>query len=160
MNDKEKDDLVAYLDGELDEAASREMEAKLSLDAEARAEAEAMRRTWELLDYLPVAEPSPGFTHQTLDRIATLQSAKIGRAAWPRLRPWLFGLIWIVALLLAGLLSFLVAQRLRATESSDRALLRDQRLLENKRLYENVESYHFLLDLSHPSLFGGKEPEF
>ena len=65
LNDEERDELVAYLDGELDEQAARDVEARLGRDPRAKAEAEALRRTWNLLDYLPRPEPSGDFTHRT-----------------------------------------------------------------------------------------------
>ena len=70
LNEEDRANLVAYLDGELDEHAARDLEARLANDPRARAEAETLRRTWELLDYLPRAEASGSFTHRTLERLA------------------------------------------------------------------------------------------
>src|SRR5262249_41070651 len=67
LTDEDRANLVAYLDGELDAEAAQALEAKLSVDPTARAEADALKRTWELLDYLPRPEPSPSFTHRTLE---------------------------------------------------------------------------------------------
>src|SRR5579875_3152629 len=74
FSEQERADLVAYLDGELSGEAARALEAKLSLDPAARAEAEALRRTWELLDFLPRPQPSPRFTHRTLERLSPLRA--------------------------------------------------------------------------------------
>src|ERR1043165_9039025 len=46
LNDDEKAELVAYLDGELDETATQAVEARIAADPEARAELEAMKQTW------------------------------------------------------------------------------------------------------------------
>src|SRR5947208_292785 len=92
LDDEQREDLVAYLDGELDEEAARALEAKLSLDSAVRSEADQLRRTWELLDYLPKAEPSPNFTHRTLDRVSAIRpggTPSTGSAR--RSRPWLLG---------------------------------------------------------------------
>src|SRR5690349_7189114 len=96
LNEREQAELVAYLDGELSGEAARAMEAKLSLNPAARAEADALRRTWELLDYLPRPQPSPHFTHRTLDRLAPV---RIGDR---RRRSRYLGLGWAAALLLSG----------------------------------------------------------
>ena len=72
LNEQEKADLVAFLDGELNGEAAHALEAKLSLDPAARAEAESLKRTWGLLDYLPKPEPSPNFTHRTLEKMAPI----------------------------------------------------------------------------------------
>ena len=89
-NEQEQADLVAYLDGELTGEAARTLEAKLSLDPQARAEADALRRTWELLDYLPRPEPSARFTHRTLERLSPVRSDE--RRAGPAPQPYLAAL--------------------------------------------------------------------
>ena len=73
LSDEERDELVAYLDGEADAATQRALEAKLSRDPRARAEAEALRRTWALLDFLPKPEPSTDFTARTLSRVGVVR---------------------------------------------------------------------------------------
>ncbi len=92
LNERDKEDLVAYLDGELDEEAARALEAKLNLDPQARAEADALKQAWGLLDYLPRSEPSPTFTHRTLEKLSLSKqsgSSRISlglerRSWWPR----------------------------------------------------------------------------
>jgi hypothetical protein len=66
-------ELVAYLDGELDAAAARRVEARLASDAKARARAASLKKTFDLLDYLPKPEPSPTFTSRTLDKLPAIQ---------------------------------------------------------------------------------------
>src|SRR5438132_9195982 len=97
LSEQDRDDLVAYLDGELDEDSARQLEAKLTLDPEARAEADALEQTWGLLDYLPRPEPSPSFTHRTLERLA-VRTSPVQKSAASR---WLAGLGWAAAVLLA-----------------------------------------------------------
>src|SRR5262249_54858916 len=89
FDEQERDDLVAYLDGELTGEPARALERKLSLNPDARAEAEALRRTWELLDFLPRPEPSADFTHRTLSRVAPVRTDRIrvgagARPGWVR----------------------------------------------------------------------------
>lgn len=67
-------ELVAYLDGELDTAAARGVEARLATDPAARAKAAALKKTFDLLDFLPKPEPTSTFTTRTLDRIPAIQS--------------------------------------------------------------------------------------
>src|SRR5437868_11148888 len=73
LTDAERQDLVAYLDNELEQPSARALEAKLQLDPAARAEADQMKRAWDLLDYLPRAEPKPDFTGRTMSRLTALR---------------------------------------------------------------------------------------
>ena len=68
MTDDDRETLTAYLDGELDEVAEQAIEARLSQEPALRAELDALKQAWGLLDYLPGTVPSNDFTHRTLDR--------------------------------------------------------------------------------------------
>src|SRR5437016_255159 len=78
FTDADRAELVAYLDGELDRTGQQRVEARLGRDVRARAEAETLKRAWELLDYLPRPEPSPNFTERTLTRISALPRYGLG----------------------------------------------------------------------------------
>jgi hypothetical protein len=67
-------DLVAYLDGELDTAAARRVEARLARDPAARARAAELKKSFEMLEFLPKPEPSPNFTSRTLDKLPAVQA--------------------------------------------------------------------------------------
>ncbi|VTR94588.1 Uncharacterized protein OS=Blastopirellula marina DSM 3645 GN=DSM3645_08206 PE=4 SV=1 [Gemmata massiliana] len=67
-------ELVAYLDGELDEPAARKVAARLAADPEARVRAAALKKSFDLLDYLPKPEPSANFTTRTLELIPAAKS--------------------------------------------------------------------------------------
>jgi anti-sigma factor RsiW len=154
-DDEQREDLVAYLDGELDEEAARALEAKLSLDSAVRAEVDQLRRTWELLDYLPKAEPSPNFTHRTLDRVSTFRPTGTSSAGSARRsRPWLVGLGWAAAVLLAVTIGYAGVHFAYPADRTDEELARDLRVLENKRLYDAVDDLDFLHELDSPDLFG------
>jgi anti-sigma factor RsiW len=163
LTEEDRANLVAYLDGELEPSASSALETKLSLSTQGRAEAEALRRTWNLLDYLPRPELSPRFTHDTLERLAAIRPRTVVRGR--RWRLWVVGTGWAAALLLAGTFGFVGGRTLRWQEPAaseplpldvDGALVRDLGVLENKRLYNNVENIDFLRALanaSDPDLF-------
>jgi anti-sigma factor RsiW len=156
LSDADRAAIIAYLDGELDEAAARRVEARLSRDPAARAEAEALRRTWELLDFLPRAEPPPGFTQRTLERITTpLPATELPR----RWRPWAVGLGWAAAVVVAAGAGFAGVTLLLPREPTDEELARDLTVLENRRLYEQADSLDFLRLLDGPDLFGDDSPE-
>src|SRR5262245_34238250 len=96
LSDEDRANLVAYLDGELEGDAAQAIEARLGADPALRAEAEALKRTWDLLDYLPRPEPSPSFTHRTLSRLSAKETqAALKRSAGPR--RWLRAAGWAAA---------------------------------------------------------------
>jgi anti-sigma factor RsiW len=153
LDDKEREDLVAYLDGEADKKTARSIEAKLSTSADARQEADALKKTWDLLDYLPRPEPSPNFTHRTMERL-TVQGTR------PRnWRPWFLGLGWAAAVLVAALAGFGVAGFLQQRQQTalDHQLVRELHTVEHLRTYEHVDDIDLLRKLANPNdpdLFG------
>ncbi len=154
LNDQEKADLVAFLDGELKGEPARALETKLSLDPSARAEAESLKRTWGLLDYLPKPEPSPQFTHRTLEKMAPIRATDSIPLARPSLRPWWIGACWAGAVLLAASVGFFAANLSGGGDTTNRDLTRDLRVIENKRFYDHVDDLEFLTALDQPDLFG------
>jgi anti-sigma factor RsiW len=150
LNDDERADLVAYLDGQLDDQKAQEIAARLSLDSRVRAEADALNRVWDLLDYLPKAEPSPNFTHRTLERVTALR---------PVVRPasrrrWVLVAGWAAAVLLALTTGFAATALLLPRDRTDEELARDLHVIENQHLYEHIDDMNFLLELSRTDLFG------
>jgi anti-sigma factor RsiW len=154
LSDEDRENLVAYLDGELDDPAARALEAKLSLDPNARVEAEQMRRAWDLLDYLPRPEPSSSFTHRTLERVSVLRPTLIVNGKGRRWRPWVVCAGWAAAVVLAGAAGFAAVGLFEPKDAIPPELVRDLRIIENKRLYEQVDDIDFLRQLDDPDLFG------
>jgi anti-sigma factor RsiW len=153
LTDQDRATLIAYLDGELEGEAARQVETRMSQDATWRAEMESYQRTWELLDFLPRAEPSAGFTNRTLAR-ATIRPTPVItqlQKTWRQQRRWLG---WAAAVILAATTGFAAVSWLAPRQPSDEDLVRDLRLIENKRWYEQVDNVDFLRELGHPDLFG------
>jgi anti-sigma factor RsiW len=181
LNDKEREDLVAYLDGELAETEASALEAKLHRNAAVKKEADSLQKAWDLLDYLPKAEPTSSFTNRTMERITSQGMAPVAKKP-NRLpaRPWLSGLGWAAAMLLSagagfGLFTYFFSPRAPQTERADdqkqrtdpleelspediqHQLARNLRILENKRLYELVDDLEMLQELGKADLFGDEE---
>lgn len=167
LGDNDREDLTAFLDGELDAKSARILEAKMNTNPSIRAEAEAMQRTWELLDYLAKPEPSPTFTSRTLERVSSLRpAAKLDakpKKPWPG---WVHAAGWAAAVLVAGVVGFGGVSLLTrkppekniAREPSeaelDTLLVRDLPVIENRRLYEHAEDIGFVRKLAETDLFG------
>src|SRR5277367_6081793 len=93
----ERANLVAYLDGELNDAQARSIATKLTQSLTARREVEALQKTWEMLDLLPRPKASEDFTARTLS-VATQQAdGRIASAASDVARRIGRGLAWTLA---------------------------------------------------------------
>lgn len=154
LSEEDRINLVAFLDGELSGPRARAMQARLSLDPVVRAEADALRRAWNLLDFLPRPEPSPAFTSRTLDRISPVGTRRSNPAKQGRWRSRLLGLGWAAAVLLAAGLGYGVGSRWGPREPGEKDLVRDLRLIEYKHYYDLIEDFDFLRELDQPDLFG------
>ncbi len=161
LSEDDRAAISAYLDGELDEAVSQQMETRISLDAEARAEYETLRETWSLLDYLPRATPRPDFTNRTLERLSLERQAP---APVQKARRAPAALAWVAGVLIAAGLGYGASGLLPTAvpvppEHEDRAevdetLVRHLRVVEMWPLYQNVDDIDFLKKLDDPELFG------
>lgn len=168
----QREELTAYLDGEMGDADAQALEERLAKDARLRAELDSLRKAWELLDFLPHPEPSANFTSRTLDKISVVRPsvsesaaatlvAPTGQLPVPLKRPWLARLGWIAAALVLFLLAFVGAGSIgkRGLSPEDPAALeeqlaRDLRVVDNLPLYQFADEYAFLLALDQPDLFG------
>jgi anti-sigma factor RsiW len=160
LSEDDRATLSAYLDGELDDAAVQQVESRLSLDSEARAEYETLRETWSLLDYLPRATAAPDFTNRTLERLSLERSVGT-RARIARHIPT--PLVWVAAVLLAAGLGYAMGGQLpssapetvpESAAAADEALVRHLRVIELWPLYQNAEDVDFLRQIDQPELFG------
>lgn len=162
LNENEREELIAYLDGELAQTDAQTVEKKLTSDPRYRAEAEAMRRTWNLLDFLPKPEPSANFTNRTVSRLSVVRPAAPAVPAAPRRRWWL-GVGWAAALSVAVFVGYGATNRLAPearptgrdlTADADARLARDLRLLEQMGMLQYVDDIQLLNELDRPELFG------
>src|SRR5687768_4743899 len=161
LSDEDRENLVAYLDGELDDETAHALEVKLSLDPNARAEADSLRQVWELLDYLPRTDASPTFTHRTLERVAAVQTSRVSTTLATGRRHWRAGAAWAAAVAAAAAVGF-GAARLLAPGSpppvdpaaEEKQLVRDLRAVDNLHHYQHIDDIEFLRALDHPDLFG------
>lgn len=161
LTEDEKAELVAYLDGELDEATTQAVEAKIATNADARAELDALKQAWGLLDFLPKASPSPNFTNRTMERL-TLEKVSGATTAVPMggKTPWLPRIAWAAAILFALGCGYFAATRIWPSHQpepiaeDEKELVRNLRIAEKWRLYENADDLDFVRKLSHPDLFG------
>ncbi len=184
IDEQREAELVAYLDGELDAKTARELETKLETDPVLRQRADTLRRTWELLDFLPQPEPSATFTSRTLDKLTVLRpatppvTATLTSTPLPAARSltetalskdslehtrrrWTMVAIAALLVFAAGYWapSLLLDRGPRplSPAESEEQMAKDLRVLDNLSLYRYGDDLSFLYNLDHPDLFG-EEP--
>ena len=103
LTPQEQENLTAYLDHELDDAGAEQVTAALSRRPEVRKEAESLRKTWEMLDYLPRPQAPKSFTEQTLTRLSSTKGILLQQGIkWRRYA--IAG--WVACILTAGAFGF------------------------------------------------------
>jgi anti-sigma factor RsiW len=147
-----REELVAYLDGELDAEQSRRIEMRASEEPDARRMLEELDRTWHMLDELDVPATSEDFTRTTLEMVAlaAVGDAEKVKAEAPtkRRRTALRAAAGLIAAAAAG---FLIVATLAPDPNS--RLLQDLPILENFDQYRQVDSVDFLRALNKNNLF-------
>jgi anti-sigma factor RsiW len=150
---EERDNLVAYLDGELDEQAAREIEQKLAESPIARHDVELLSRTWDLLDVLPRAKVTAEFTQKTLSIAKSEELPNYDRiAAWSRMAKRCAILAGWAAALAACAVAGFVATR-DAIPNDAQLLIDDLPVIEKLDLYTEVDSLEFLQELRKHKTF-------
>jgi len=147
-----EEQLVAYLDGELDAEASHQIEELLLTEPEVRQTLQRLDRTWELLDELDRPGLDDRFTQSTLEMVtvAATKDVKEAQADAPRRRRRRWTLTGM-GLLVAGLAGFAAV----AWWASDRnrQLVADLPILQDLDSYRQVEDIEFLRMLRDEGLF-------
>jgi hypothetical protein len=140
---EERQDLVAYLDGELEERAAARLETKLANSATARRELDSLKRTWEVLDFLPMPEATADFTHRTAE-LLTVQDQR--RAIASRSAVDLLRNVSVFAAWLLGVVACFAGGWLAVTRWPDanEGLVRDLPVIERLEDYRAIRDVDFL----------------
>ena len=148
---EERANLVAYLDGELNDAQARTIATKLTQSLTARREVDALQKTWEMLDLLPRPKASEDFTARTLS-VATQQGdGRIASAAGDLARRVGLGLAWVAASALLFVLGYFLTSRVWPNPTA--RLARDLSIAESLDEYRDVGSFEFLKQLDSSTEF-------
>lgn len=148
-----REDLVAYLDGELDENNVQAVEKTLANNNVVRHDLEQLSRTYDLLDFLPKASVSQEFTAKTMTMVS-LRTSQV----WPNENAWKIGLrraflllVWVGALSASAYAGFHFTTRLVKTEAD--ILVEDLPTIERLDQLQEVENMKFLEKLEQSHLF-------
>jgi anti-sigma factor RsiW len=149
------EELVSYLDGELDASGAARVERRLADDASYRARLAQLQRAWDLLDTLQRCEAGDDFTRSTVEMIAVkaVDDAKTGQMRAVRRQSFAWLSIGAVVLVAAVTGYFLLTYRLG---QPNRDLVRDLPVIERIDEYRNADSVEFLDRLHKEGLFAAE----
>jgi anti-sigma factor RsiW len=149
------EELVAYLDGELDADNRVRVEKRLAADAVFRKRLRMMQRTWDALDVLGRADASEAFTRTTVEFVAVHAAKDVqhekGRQTRRQIWSWVG---WTACGLAAAAAGFFALTQVLARP--DRQLVRDLPVLERVDEYRNADSPEFLKALDESGLFAAE----
>ena len=159
MNDEEqnefsdlREEIVAYLDGELEPDQTAVVERRLIEDEGYRHEMLQLQRTWELMGHLRQTELSDNFTASTMELAI---EGELGRGTentfWLRV-PWNWMAILFCGFFALGSGYFVSTERHAARESK---LLADSELLQNFSLIQTIDSFDELTKVHDSQLLVG-----
>ena len=150
--------LVAYLDGELDEPATRGIEQRLASDPEFREALGRLERTWDVLDSLGRADVDEKFTASTLEMMVSAAGDEVHEkqreAPRRRRRRRLIGAGGLAAAAAAGFLFVWLSW----SDPNER-LVQDLPVLENLDQYGQIDDVKLLEMLHEEKLFATPEEE-
>ena len=149
------EEIVAYLDGELDSVAEAQVVRKLSEDAAYRARLSQLQHAWDLLDNLRGSEADDEFAASTVAMVA-VQAEQESKSQQMRIvrRRSLAWLAIAAVILLSMSAGYYISNR-RVTRS-DRDLVRDLPVIEHVDEYRNIDNLDFLKALEHENLFAAE----
>ena len=159
LSPDQRTELVAYLDGELSEDATVEMERVLANSSDARHEVDMLSRTFALLDTLPRPGASSEFTAKTKNSLQAEQAAfPWWQQKWYRNlhRGCVVG-CWLLGLVLSGMLGYYAANRMVPRENTQ--LIRELPVIEKLDAYSDVDGMEFLKELDKQRVFDEDESD-
>lgn len=158
LSGEERENLVAYLDGELDPQQIREIELALGRSPVARHDVDMLARTWDLLDNLPQQQVGEQFVTETMSLVI---GAELGDEEVDPLAPlkarnrtlwWSFA-VGLVSLALVG--GYVVAGHVVPNETDE--LLRDYEIVAELDKYLEAEDAEYLQKLAEIKEFADPE---
>jgi anti-sigma factor RsiW len=146
------EELVAYLDDEIEPVDRARVERRLADDAAYRDRLRQLQRAWDALDALPQSSLGEAFTSSTMTMVVTEQEVATTQAVRKlqarRSRRWM---VLAASALIAAAVGFVLVYR--SLTESDRELVNDLPVIERVDQLHNTPSVDFLERLHEEGLF-------
>jgi anti-sigma factor RsiW len=143
----QRSDLVAYLDGELDDQSTADIESVLAHSNVARNDVELLARTYDLLDDLPRVKATQEYTDRTLAtiRMDDVRTDFTQTEWYQRLRRGRTLLLWTAAMIAASGAGYAIT-RIGVHNPAD-VLVQDYDVIQELDVYRQVDNMEFLQEL-------------
>lgn len=130
------DEMVVYLDGQLEDEQREQLERRLLNDQEARQHLAELQKSWDALEALPRVSCGTSFTESTV-KLVIQDALKTQHRTmqWHRPLRWVAASVAAIMFLAVGY----IAVRQQMTQE-DRALLQQMDLIENWENYEAIDA--------------------
>ena len=146
------EEIVAYLDGELDMEGAAKVERRLADDPRYNARLNQLQRAWDMLDNLRRSEADDDFVNSTVAMVAVQAEVAAKTQALRAVRRRNFTWLALVAVLMLSMATAFFAFQQRLTREN-RQLIRNLPLIERVDDYGNVDSFEFVKQLQDENLF-------
>ncbi|MGE5193973.1 MAG: anti-sigma factor family protein [Deltaproteobacteria bacterium] len=156
---EQRENLTAYLDGELDETATQEIEQVLAVSEVARHEVDMLSRAWDMLNVLPTHKASEEFTQRTMTSLRAAEHAgpsAAGELVYRHARRGVVLALWAGMLVLCGYAGFMATNHWVPNESEQ--LLDDYDVISNLDKYRDIGDIEFLKELQSRRTFSDHAP--
>ncbi len=150
LTTEQRSNFVAYLDGELSETETHEIEQMLAQSQVARHELDALAKTWDLLDSLPRVKLGHEFTEKTMASVVFKEpaaSSGLLDAVYDRTKVAVLAAGWAFGLGAAAIGGYLLTTQ--TIPDPAREIVKDYELLKDLDRYEEIGSTDFLKQLSN-----------
>lgn len=153
--DQPDDELVAYLDGELDPEQSAIVERRLSEETDYRLRLAQLQRAFDLLEQLPRADVEESFTRSTMELVVVAETEQLQQQQVQQPQRIWNWVLMATCLICASLATYLFVST--ATASQNRRLVEDLPVIEDFDLYRYADNMDFLRMLDSQGLFAVEE---
>jgi anti-sigma factor RsiW len=149
------EELVAYLDGELDAENEARVVRRLAEDAGYRARLVQLQRAWDMLDTLQRSEADDELVHSTVAMVAVqaAEEAKTQKVRIVRRQTMAWLAVVLLVAVSAATAYAVIQQRL---SRPNRELVRDLPVIERVDEYRNIGNVEFLQQLQRENLFAAE----
>jgi hypothetical protein len=152
------DQLIAYLDGELDADSRHQIEEHLSNNVRLRQRLKELQQTWDLLDELPRDQVDDNFAKSTVEMVAIQAESDVAAQARQAGKWKAYGLAVAFAGVGASLATGFWLMFFQVSEPN-RQVVKDLPILQHLDAYQYADSVDFLRELEKEGLFGKDESD-